>query len=99
MGERDVTITLPAPAKPYFMPKKEATIKAMFKTELPRTYFRLFLLKTIGSLKKYKIGKKERLIRKKRQKMMISIGILSVRIFSAVHPPPQRSMAKTKSHW
>jgi hypothetical protein len=41
------------------------------------------------------MGIKERLIRKKRQKMMTSIGSAYVKIFSAVQPPPQRSMARS----
>ena len=39
IGEREVMMTLPAPAKPYLIPKNELIINAMFKIELPRTYF------------------------------------------------------------
>jgi hypothetical protein len=41
------------------------------------------------------MGKKARLIRKKRQNMMMSIGREYVRILSAVQPPPQRSIARS----
>ena len=96
IGEREVMMTLPAPANPYLIPKNELTIKAMFKTELAAIYLRELKFNRMGSLKKYKIGKKARLMIKKRQKMMTSIGSSKVRILSAVQPPPQRSMANVK---
>ena len=52
MGLNVVNITLPAPAKPYCTPKNEETIKAMFRTELPRTYFSAGLFKISGFFRK-----------------------------------------------
>jgi len=50
------------------------------------------MLSVRGFLIKYKIGKKERLTIKKRQKTMISTGSVAVSILSAVHPAPQRNI-------
>jgi hypothetical protein len=70
----------------------------MFKIELPKIYLSDAAFSVSGFLKKYKIGKKERDIRKKRQKMMISIGSLYVRILSAVQPPPHSSIASRRRY-
>jgi hypothetical protein len=93
-----VMITPPEPAKPYFIPKKDETIKAMFKIELPAIYFRFDLFSFRGAFKKYKIGKKDILIIKNRQKTIISIGSSTVSIFKAVQPPPQRNIAKIRRY-
>jgi len=91
-----VMITPPEPAKPCLTPKKENTIKAMFKTELPAMYFRDDLFRLNGTFKKYKIGKKARLMMKNRQKTIISIGSEAVRTLRAVQPIPQKSIAKIR---
>ena len=65
----------------------------MFKTELPRIYFRPFFGSLIGALKTKRFGKKERNMRKKRQRVRTSTPTDSVEIFSAVQPPPHSSMA------
>ncbi len=75
-GESDVMITLPAPAKPYFTPRKELTINAMFKTELLRIYFRECTSTLSGFLSQYNTGKNASDMIKKRQKMMVSMGRL-----------------------
>jgi hypothetical protein len=74
-GASVVMITPPFPANPYFTPKNENIIKDIFKTELDATKLRLDLLRVSGIFIKYKIGIKETLIRKKRQKIMISIDV------------------------
>ncbi len=66
IGERVVIITPPAPAVPYFIPKNEKIINEILSTELDSTNFKEFLFKTIGCFMKYKIGKKDKLIIKKR---------------------------------
>lgn len=52
IGLKVVMITLPAPAKPYFTPRKEKTIKAIFKTELLAIYLTAPLLRVKGFFKK-----------------------------------------------
>ena len=83
-------ITAPPPANPYLIPKNEETIKAMFKTELPKIYLTFDLLIMIGCLKKKSIGKKARLIIKNRQNTMISIEREGVSTLSALQPPAQK---------
>jgi len=52
IGLKEVIMTLPAPAKPALTAKKEETIKAILKKELPKIYFKEFLLREMGFLKK-----------------------------------------------
>jgi hypothetical protein len=85
-------MTLPEPARPYLIPKKEETIKEILSRELPKINFRLETFRLRGFLRKYKIGKKERLTIKKRQKTMTSTGSSAVRIFKAVQPPPHKNI-------
>ncbi len=75
-GESEVIMTLPAPAKPYLIPRKELTINAMFKIALLRMYLMECTSTLSGFLRKYKTGKNASDMIKKRQKMMVSIGRL-----------------------
>ena len=89
-------ITPPAPAVPYLIPKNEDIINAVFKTELESTNFSDDLFKDSGCFIKNSMGKKEMLIRKKRQNTTTSSSRSYVRIFKALQPPPHKNIDRIK---